>query len=49
MFKFIAISLSVIALALGWWFTTYLTILCWMAYGAAKLLAAGAKGGAFDA
>lgn len=47
MSKFIAISLSVIALAIGWWFTTYLVLICWLFYGVAALVLAGAKGGAW--
>lgn len=47
MFKYIAISLTVALLAVGWWFTTWLLIVAWVGYGAFRLLREGAKGGAF--
>lgn len=47
MSKFVAISLSALVLAIGWWLTTYLMLICWISYAAYKLLYYRARGGAW--
>ena len=45
MAKFIAISLSILAMAIGWWFTTYLMLTAWTGYAAYRLVHYRARGG----